>query len=182
MKGAFNFVRKYWIVIGVLGGTITTVAGGVVHVWYTVNVEPKVTSFVHRVTDEYMNDSLGIQVDRHMRTKGGGFRGGLANFVNEEKVNIIPLVGDMLLNQDSIKAAIGEAREQADYAREIANLLIGETFKDTVNEGVKLKIAPSGDMYYIDSLKIPWAAVWKNRIGKWVIFPTYHDNKQTLCK
>lgn len=180
-----GFAREYWIIIAIGGGFLASAFT----LWYNAQVEPTMNKYVTQVTTEWMRDSLGYHIDQHLSTKGGGTRGNLAKYVSENgdslhKKDVVPVLGDLIIGEDSIKKDVARVRLEAFYARSIANLLISETFKDTINRGVALKLAPSGDVYYLDSLSIPWGASLKHSPSpsRWVYYPPYNNNKKTYCK
>lgn len=176
VKGAILFVKDYWVILGVLWFLFV---GGVT-LWYNQEVEPTMNKYVTKVTHKWMEDSLGIFIDSHMAEKGGGFRGRLADTLDISKEDVVHRFARLALNEDSMWLRLNELGIKVAHARAIADLSIHESFRDTTNSGVKLLISLKGEMFYLDSLKIPWGAFYRNR--KWVYFPPYNNNQMTDCK
>lgn len=182
IRRALTWAKKNFITVLLITGGGTGTVGTLVYSWYSYNVEPALKKFVRNETRAYVVDSMGVFIDDHMKEKGLGFRGGLSEFTGIPRDCLITNLGTIMLEESMMNQKIEDLDQKLYTIKGITTLLINETFVDSVNRGVKLKIAPSGDEYYIDSLGIPWGADYKKGIKEWVYYPPYFSNEMTICK
>jgi hypothetical protein len=178
MKKYIDWIQQHWTFIAVIGGVFWTFTGAV----YTTMVLPQIDAHIDARVIKMANDSLGGMIDKHMMSKGGGFRGAIADKTGISKDNVADTVSHMILAEPSIIADLQKTENELDYQHGFNFWILKQVAdKDTYN-GVTFWLPPDGNVYYRDMYGYVWDAKYDSYDDVYYFYPSYGNGNRIKCE
>lgn len=178
MKRVLELINKYWGALLVLGGIFSTV---ITFMWNLL-VIPQIDSHIDSRVMKMANDSLGLMIDNHMVSKGGGFRGGLSDSTGIKKEAIIDTLSNQILGEVKIKADIRKNQEALSYQDGYNFFILKQIATKDAYDGVTFWLPPDGNVYYRDMYGLLWDAKYDSYDDCYYFYPSYGNGNRLKCE
>lgn len=178
LKKIADFVQSYWLLLGILGGGLTTVATGV----HSYIIMPEINGVIDSRVVIMFKDSAGVIIDRHLTSKGGGFRGGLSDTTKIPKDKLVSVLGAIMIEEGDKEKRIIELENELDYQKGFNKFLL-KTLYQKVNYGpVTFYQTAAGDFKYLDLYGYLWDAAYNAADDCFYFYPNYANGQRLKCE
>lgn len=177
IKKIFGWINEHLGALAIVGGLFWSF---VTAIWMAFAL-PVIDSHIDTRVMILAKDSLGDLVDSHLKTKGGGFRGQLADTTNIPKDAIVPTLGRMMTREDSILIRIQVLENELDYQRGYNFWILKQVATKSTYKDVIYWTPPDGNVYYRDMYQYLWDAKYDNYDDCYYFYPSYANGNRLKC-
>lgn len=178
MRKYIDFVNNHIGILTIIGAGFWTF---VVALWYAFAV-PVIDEHIDSRVIKMANDSLGVMIDSHMSSKGGGFRGGLSDKTGIEKESIVDSLAVQMLAVDKLKADVKKLQDELDYQRGYNFWILKQVARKDTYNNVTFWLPPDGNTYYLDFYQYIWDAKYDAYDDCYYFYPSYGNGNRLKCE
>lgn len=172
-----KWVVEYWGALAIIGGAFWSF---ITAIWIAF-VLPLIDTHIDNRVYKMAGDSLGLMIDSHLTSKGGGFRGGFSELTGIPKEFVIDSLAYLYLNELDKDKVLYEGKKAMQYQKGLNDLILDELFQQTNYGGVNYYLRSTGDFLFKDSLGLLWDANYNGACDCFYYYPPYTDTR-LKCK
>jgi len=172
-----EWINNHWGALAILGGMFWSF---VTAIWVAFAL-PLIDAHIDSRIMVLADDSLSVMVDSHLKTKGGGFRGGFSDVIGLEKDEVVDFLFYMYLEERELKNRLDILEFSANYQNGFNKLMIKLVCTKSEYNQVPYWLANTGDAFYEDGYGLIWDANYNYTDDCYYYYPPYNGNKRTKC-
>lgn len=173
----FKWIQEHWGMLVIVGSGFWTF---VVALWMAF-AAPVIDEHIDSRITAWKNDSLNIIVDNHLRTKGGGFRGQLADTTKIPKDKLVSILGGIMVEEPNTQADIDYLFDEVDYLNNFNIFILSTLYQKYDYNGVTFYLTAQGDYKYLDMYKKLWDAAYNAADDCFYYYPSYGNGNRLKC-
>lgn len=175
MKRLLELINKYWGALLVLGGIASTI---ITFLWFAI-VVPVIDEHIDSRVMKMANDSLSIMIDSHLTSKGGGFRGALADSTGVKKDNVVGVLSKIMTEEET---RLAKLEEEVDYQHNYNFFLLKNIADKVEHNGIVFWLPMDGNVYYQDVYGLVWDAKFDAYDDCYYYYPSYGNGNRLKCE
>lgn len=172
-----NWVNGHWGALAILGGMFWSF---VTAVWMAFAL-PVIDAHIDKRVMNLAKDSLGLLVDSHIKSNGGGFRTQLADTTKISKEDIVGVLGSVILKEDGVITRLSKLEDEIDYQRGYNFWILKQVAEKNTYHNVTFWLPPDGNVYYRDMYQYLWDAKYDNYDDCYYYYPNYANGNRIKC-